>query len=171
MWYLDQKLKDVAKMLENLQMDDGSDIIYNNILCGSEAQDLADCVAITAYDTLVLCSLDGAQLYQNKKSDTWLSIWVIHNFSLDSQYQKRHVFPGTIIPGPYKPKIIDSYLYQGLHHLSALQCENNGAGLRMWDAVANAVIQSHILFSLATADMLGLTELDGCIGHHGAHGS
>jgi len=120
MQYLDQKLKDVAEMLENLQMDNGSDIIYNDILCGSEAQDLADHVAITAYDTLVSCSLDGAQLYQNKKSDTWLSIWVIHNFSPDSQYQKRHVFPGTIIPGPNKPKIINSYLYRGLHHLSAL---------------------------------------------------
>ena len=111
MWYLDQKLKDVMKMLENLQMDNGSNIIYNNILCGSEAQDLADRVAITAYDTLVLCSLDGAQLYQNMKSDTWLSIWVIHNFSLDSRYQKQHVFPGTIIPGPNKLKITDSYLY------------------------------------------------------------
>jgi len=40
----------------------------------------------------------------------------------------------------------------------------------MWDVVVNAVIQSHILFSLATADALGLTELDGHIGHHGAHG-
>jgi len=61
------------------------------------------------------------------------------------------------------------YLFQGIHHLSALQHENNGAGIRMWDARANAVIQSHIIFSLATADALGMTEVNGHIGHHGAH--
>ena len=40
----------------------------------------------------------------------------------------------------------------------------------MWDALANEVIQLRVLFSLATADAVGITEVDGRVGHHGAHG-
>ena len=32
---------------------------------------------LTSDDTTVIFSLDGAQLYQNKKSDTWIAIWII----------------------------------------------------------------------------------------------
>jgi hypothetical protein len=170
MRYLDQKLKKFADMLDNLQTEDGADIVYDDILCGSEMQDLAERINITSHDIVVSSSLDGAQLYQNKKSDTWISIWLTYNFSPNQRYQKRHVSPGTIIPGPNKPKIVDSYLFRGIHHLSALQRENNGAGLRMWDAITETVIQSRIIFSLATADALGMTEIDGRVGHHGAHG-
>jgi len=111
MRYLDRKLRDVAEMLDNLQTDNGADIVYDDILCGTEAQDLANRINITAHDTLVSSSLDGAQLYQNKKSDTWISIWIIHNFPPDSQYQKWHISPGTIISGPNKPKITNSYFF------------------------------------------------------------
>ena len=170
MGYLDKKMKEVAEMLEHLQTDDGADIVYDDILCGSEMQDLTEHVNLTAYDTVVSSSLDGVQLYQNKKSDTWLSIWVLHNLSPNQRYQKRHILPGTIIPGPNKPKIIDSYLFWSIHHVSTLQHKNNGTGLHMWDVIAGAMIQSCIMFSLATADVLGLTEIDGHVGHHGAMG-
>jgi hypothetical protein len=170
MHYLDHKLKQVEEMLNDLQVEDGGDIVYDDIFSGSEIQDLAERVNITGNDTVVSLSLDGAQLYQNKKSDTWISIWIVDNFSPSQRYQKRRVLPGTIIPGPNKPKITDSYLYRGLHHLSALQRENNGAGLRMWDAATSEIIESRIILALSTADAVGITELDGRVGHHGAHG-
>ena len=157
-------------MLDNLQTENGTDIIYDNILCGSEMQDLAERINITAHDTVISSSLDGAQLYQNKKSDTWISIWILHNFSPTQHYWKGHVFPGTIIPGPNKPKNIDSFLFRSIRHLSALQRESGGAGLHLWDARVNAVIRSRIIFTLATADALGMTKINGRIGHHGAHG-
>ena len=50
------------------------------------------------------------------------------------------------------------------------QHENNGAGLHMWDAAASKMIQSCIILALSTADALGMTETNGCIGHHGTHG-
>jgi hypothetical protein len=170
MRYLDQKMKEVAEMVDNLQAEDGRDIIYDDIFSGSEIQDLAERIKITGDDTVVSLSLDGAQLYQNKKSDTWISIWILNNFSPNQRYQKQHVLPGTVIPGPNKPKITDSYLYRGLHHLSALQHENNGAGLRMWDAATSRIIESRIILALSTADAVGITELDGRVGHHGARG-
>lgn len=168
MRYLDQKMKQVAEMFDNL--GDTGDIIYDDIFSGSEIQDLAARIKITGDDTIVSLSLDGAQLYQNKKSDTWISIWILDNLSPNQRYQKKCVLPGTVIPGPNKPKIVDSYLYRGLHHLSALQRENSGAGLRVWDAATSRVIDTRIILALSTADAVGMTELDGRVGHHGARG-
>ena len=170
MRYLDQKMKQVAEMLNNIQAEDSGDIVYDDIFSGSEIQDLAERINFNGNDTVVSLSLDGAQLYQNKKSDTWISIWILDNLSPNQRYQKKRVLPGTVIPGPNKPKITDSYLYRGLHHLSALQRENNGAGLRMWDAATSKIINSRIILALSTADAVGMTELDGRVGHHSARG-
>jgi hypothetical protein len=115
MSYLGQKMQEVEEMLDNLQTEDGADVVYDDILCGSEMQDLAKHINITAHDTVISSSLDGAQLYQNRKSDTWISIWILHNFSPTHRYWKGHIFPGTIIPGPNKPKNIDSFLFRGAH--------------------------------------------------------
>ena len=56
-------------MLNNLETDDSADIIYDNILSGSEMQELEEHIKIMSDDTVISSSLDGAQLYQNKKSD------------------------------------------------------------------------------------------------------
>ncbi|KAJ3812864.1 hypothetical protein F5876DRAFT_74456 [Lentinula aff. lateritia] len=74
-----------------------------------------------------------------------------------------------IIPGPNKPKIIDSFTFRSLQHLSALQKENNGKGLAMWDAITDTIIYAHILFLLAMADAVGLVDLDGRATHHCVH--
>ena len=169
MRYLDQKMKEITEMFNDLRTD-ATNVVYDDILCGSEMQELSERIRITSDDIVISSSLDGAQLYQNKKSDTWISIWILNNLSPDQRYQKKHIFPGTIIPGPNKPKNTDSYLYRGIHHLAALQHENNGTGLRMWDAAASKVIKSRVILALSTADALGMTETDGRVGHHGAHG-
>ena len=72
-------------MLNNLETD-AANIIYDDILYGSEMQELAKRIRITGDDTVVSSSLDGAQLYQNKKSDTWISIWVLNKFSPNQCY-------------------------------------------------------------------------------------
>ncbi|KIJ14028.1 hypothetical protein PAXINDRAFT_79868 [Paxillus involutus ATCC 200175] len=81
-------------------------------------------------DIVVMVSLDGAQLYQSKESDCWIYVWVLLNMSPDKRYKKINVIPGGFIPGPNKPKNVDSFLFPGLHHVSALQKE----GLTIWDA-------------------------------------
>lgn len=62
-------MKEVTEMLNNLETDDSADIIYDNILSGSEMQELEEHIKIMSDDTVISSSLDGAQLYQNKKSD------------------------------------------------------------------------------------------------------
>ncbi|KAF8962354.1 hypothetical protein BDZ97DRAFT_1614279, partial [Flammula alnicola] len=84
--------------------------------------------------------------------------------------RSKRVLPALIVPGPNKPKHIDSFLFRGFHHLSAIQRENNGAGIRVFDAVKKAVVSSRTILWAATADAVGLTEIDGRVGHHGCHG-
>ncbi|KAF8156022.1 hypothetical protein B0H34DRAFT_621141, partial [Crassisporium funariophilum] len=87
-----------------------------------------------------------------------------------TRYKKIHVLPAVISPGPHKPKNSDSYLFRSFHHLSAIQRENNNAGIHVWDFVQNKIILSRIIHLLTEADALGLVEVDGRVGHHGAQG-
>jgi len=76
---------------------------------------------ITEHDIVVMVSLDGMQLYNSKESGCWVYIWVILNLPPDQRYKKLHVLPGSFIPGPNKPKNVNSFLFPGFHHLVAIQ--------------------------------------------------
>ena len=117
-------------------------------------------------DIVLMVSLDGAQLYESKQSDCWIYIWIILNLSPDKRYKKVHVCPGGFIPGPNKPKNIDSFLFVGLHHIAALQRE----GLRIWDASEDRVFKSDLYLLFTTADGPGLVCWDGMVGHSGKKG-
>ncbi|OSD00952.1 hypothetical protein PYCCODRAFT_1370145, partial [Trametes coccinea BRFM310] len=80
-------------------------------------------------DMLLMFSIDGAQLYESKMSDCWVYIWVIYELGPEKRYKKRYVLPGAVIPGPEKPKNIESFIFPGLYHIAALQRE----GLMVWD--------------------------------------
>ncbi|KAJ3808724.1 hypothetical protein F5876DRAFT_3067, partial [Lentinula aff. lateritia] len=80
-----------------------------------------------------------------------------------------YLLPMFIIPGPNKPKILDSFIFRSLHHMSALQKESDGKGLAMWDAATSSIIHACILFNLAMADAVGLVDLDGRASHHCVH--
>ncbi|KAF8546051.1 hypothetical protein OG21DRAFT_1427996, partial [Imleria badia] len=73
---------------------------------------------IKEHDIVLMVSLDGAQLYESKESDCWMYIWIIGNLSPDIHYCKLNVLPGGFIPGPKKPKNVDSFLFPGMHHLA-----------------------------------------------------
>ena len=113
-----------------------------------------------------MSSINGAQMYRDKESDCWLYIWVLVNLSPKKRYRKIHVIPGGFIPGPKKPKNIDSFMVVGLHHLSAIQRE----GLPIWDAFRDHHFLSHPYLLFLTADGPGLVNWDGLVGHCGKNG-
>ncbi|KAJ3917339.1 hypothetical protein F5877DRAFT_91280 [Lentinula edodes] len=122
------------------------------------------------YDVIFLkLTPHDIMLYQNKQSDTWFGRWKVENFKPSLRFKQRCVLPMFIIPGPNKPKIIDSFTFRSLQHLLALQKENNGKGLAMWDAITDTIIYARILFLLAMADAVGLVDLDGRATHHCVH--
>ena len=45
-------------------------------------------------DTVIMLSLDGAQLYRNKVSECWFYIWIILDLAPELRYKKCHVIPG-----------------------------------------------------------------------------
>lgn len=117
-------------------------------------------------DIVLMISMDGAQLYESKQSDCWIYIWIIMNYAPGDRYKKKYVLPGGFIPGPNKPKNVDSFLLPGMHHLSALQKE----GLRIWDARIDRIFTSNLYLIYVTADGPGLVYFDGMVGHSGKNG-
>jgi hypothetical protein len=100
MCYQDWKTKEI--------LEDIGDPVYDDLFTGSDILNLSEDLKLTSDDTTASFSFGGAQLYQNKKSDTWIAIWIINDYSPDTRYKKKHVLPALIIlAGPNKPKNLD----------------------------------------------------------------
>lgn len=132
----------------------------------SDYLDAVESDQIKDYDTVLMLSMDGAQLLRNKKSDCWIYIWIILDLAPDERYKIRNILPGGVIPGPGKPKDINSFLFPGLAHLSALQKE----GLHIWDGYSCVEAISFLFLLLILADAVAMAELSGSVGHHGKKG-
>jgi hypothetical protein len=145
---------------------DADDYTFDDIFCGSDYLEAVEKGEISDDDMVVMFSIDGAQLYRNKQSDCWIYIWLILDLAPDQRYKIRNILPGGVIPGPGHPKNLDSFLFPGLAHLSALQKE----GLRIYDAYRRRVYTSLIFFLLALADAIAMADLSGSVGHHGKRG-
>ena len=117
-------------IIDELLANNGLLSSYNDFFYGTDYLEKVKNGDISENDIVLMLSMDGAQLYTHKASDCWMYIWIILDISPDQRYKKMHVLPGGFIPGPNKPKNIDSFLFPGLHHLCALQRE----GLSIWDA-------------------------------------
>jgi hypothetical protein len=154
------------ELLEMLTENDGTIPTYDDFIHGSDYIDAVNRGDITTDDMVVVFSIDGAQLYKNKHSDCWISIWIVLDHSPDVRYKKRYVLPDTFIPGPNNPKNPDSFLYPSFHHLAALQRE----GLRIWDASLDRVFTSYPFLAFVTADGPTMAHLSGFVGHTGAYG-
>ncbi|KAG2062347.1 hypothetical protein BDR06DRAFT_978729 [Suillus hirtellus] len=162
MHYLHDCMQQIFAELEQT----GKIPIVDDIAMGYDYLDMVLYGHIKQNDIVLMVSLDGAQLYESKQSDCWMYIWVIINLAPDKCYQKVHVHPGRFIPGPNKPKNLDSFLIVGMHHLAALQNE----GLLIWDASRNACFISDLHLLYTTADGPGLVYWDGMVGHSGKNG-
>ena len=155
------------KTQEELARDrDADEYTYDDIFCGSDYLEAIERGYINDHDTVVMFSIDGAQLYRNKKSDCWMSIWIILDLAPEQRYKVRNILPGCVIPGPGHPKYLDSFLFPSLAHVSALQKE----GLRIYDSYHREVFTSWVFLFLALADAIAMAEVSGSVGHHGRRG-
>ncbi|KAF8548237.1 hypothetical protein OG21DRAFT_1423449, partial [Imleria badia] len=157
----------MQKVFEQLsRVPEHTQDIYNDFFNGTNYLKAVMAGDIKDKDILIMFSIDGMQLYQNKASNCWMSIWVVFNRSPDIQYKKEYVLPGIIISGPNKLKNIDSFLFFGFHHIAAIQHE----GLLIWDAAREKLYTSNIFLTVATSNGPGLAYLNGFVGHHGQNG-
>ncbi|KAJ3897143.1 hypothetical protein F5879DRAFT_785609, partial [Lentinula edodes] len=71
--YRTQKLDQIRRMVEDYDNEvKGAEMIYNDIWCGEDVCQLVENIGMTEDDVAISASIDGAQLYQNKKSDCWI---------------------------------------------------------------------------------------------------
>ncbi len=154
------------EIIEKLQSNNGSIPIYEDFFHGSDYLENIRNGNITDHDIVLMFSIDGAQLYTHKISDCWIYIWVLLDLCPEERYKKEFVIPGGFIPGPKKPKHLDSFLFPGLYHLAALQKE----GLVIWNAEVDQTFTSRPFLALNTADGPAMAYLTSLVGHHGKFG-
>ena len=140
--------------------------VLDDILSGEAYLKLAQDGTIRKHDTVLLLSVDGAQLYESKKSDCWIYIWILVDLSPDKRYKIRNILPGGVIPGPDSLQNIDSFMLPGLVHLSALQKE----GLPIWDSFSRERATCFPYLFLVLTDSVAMEKLSGSVGHHGRKG-
>lgn len=144
----------------------GSHRIYDDILCGESYLDQVENGDIGECDTVLMLSMDGAQLFESKESNCWVYVWIIVDLAPDKRYKIKNILPGGIVPGPGSPKDFDSFLFPGLAHVAALQRE----GLRIWDSYHQRLQISRLFLFLVLADAVAMAYLSGSVGHHGRKG-
>lgn len=153
-------------ILREIENNGGKIPLYDDFICGSEYLAAVREGRIKGSDTVLLFSIDGAQLYKMKQSDCWIYIWVILNLSPDKRYKLRYVLPGGCIRGPNHPKNIDSFLFPGLYHLAAIQ---NDGGLAVWDHANEHLFRSQLHLAFVTADSIGMAQIANWVGHLGKY--
>ncbi|KAF6741109.1 hypothetical protein DFP72DRAFT_794812, partial [Ephemerocybe angulata] len=78
--YRDRRTKEILRLIENANqgLDEDEeptlppDFVFDDIVCGADYLDLYQDHNMGENDTLVSFSLDGAKLYRNRDSDTWI---------------------------------------------------------------------------------------------------
>ncbi|KIL59407.1 hypothetical protein M378DRAFT_41676, partial [Amanita muscaria Koide BX008] len=127
--YRARKTNEIIDMIERNggQIDIST---YEDFVHGQDYIEAVQRGDIGENDVVCTFSIDGAQLYRDKESECWFFVWVIFNLSPDLRYKKKFVLPAGFVPGPTKPKNMESFLLPSLRHFSALQKH----GLTIWDA-------------------------------------
>ncbi|KIJ53714.1 hypothetical protein M422DRAFT_154434 [Sphaerobolus stellatus SS14] len=161
---MNYRQRKMTELLQQLERADGVIESYEDLYDGMEFIQAVGRGDIRATDSMVLWSIDGAQLYRDKQSGCWIYIFILIDLDPSIRYKKKYVLPGGFIPGPNNPKNMESFLFPGFHHISALQKE----GLCIWDGLTNSSYLSRIFFYLGTADGPGSVYFSGLVGHQGA---
>ena len=164
MHYRWEKAQDIRH--EHEESPDTAPGVYDDILSGEAYLDAASETPINEYDTVLMLSIDGAQLCEHKQSHCWIYIWIILDLGPDERYKIWNILPGGVIPGPEEPKNIDSFLFPGLAHVSALQRK----GLPIWDTYHQRRTLSSPFLHLVLVDTIAMTQLTRSAGHQGRKG-
>ncbi|PIL33236.1 hypothetical protein GSI_04686 [Ganoderma sinense ZZ0214-1] len=157
---------EMGRIMRELEETEGELDRISDIIKGSDFWDAFQRGQISEDDLCLVFSMDDAQLYEHKASNVWIYIWILVDVSPGKRYKKKFILPGTIIPGPMKPKHADSFLFPGFHHVAALQC----TGFWIWDAARKVKYVSRPWIVLGEADAVGAPDQTGYVAHHGKMG-
>ena len=89
--------------------------LFDDIFCSDSYLGLVNDNKIKKYDSVLMLSIDGAQLYESKKSSVWIHIWILLDLAPDKRYKIRNILPGGVIPGLDMPGDVDSFLVRNMN--------------------------------------------------------
>ncbi|KAG1873141.1 hypothetical protein F4604DRAFT_1518428, partial [Suillus subluteus] len=81
------------QIFDELNQMGGMKDTYRDFFDGSDYLEAVQEGKIKQEDQVLMFSTDGAQLFPNKASDCWMSIWVVLDRSPDTRYKKKCVLP------------------------------------------------------------------------------
>ncbi|KZW02952.1 hypothetical protein EXIGLDRAFT_577068, partial [Exidia glandulosa HHB12029] len=171
-----------SELLAQLELDEPIKL-FDDITCGSDVLTAMLKEQLDPDDTVLIMTMDGAQLYRNKVSGCWMVAFVMATMGPDCRYKKQYIVPAATVPGPHKPEIMESVLFRTLQHISAV---NRNGGLRIWDAYRatrayrelciqqgrvprDAFYLSGLYLLFGTADHEAMPTLTGTVKHSGKH--
>lgn len=83
----------------------GSSIdIYDDVYCSLTLLEAAKWGNLNSQHTVLMLSIDRAQLFESKPSDCWIYIWVLLDLAPNLCNKNRYAPLGGFIPGPNKPQ-------------------------------------------------------------------
>lgn len=163
---LQYRVQKTLQAIADLNNPDPLNRVIDDVFCSQRYLDSYQNGRIKDADTVLMFQLDGAQLYAHKTSDTWILIWIILDLPPHLRYKKRFVIPAGVIPGPNKPKIMDSFLFVSMHHLAAIQND----GLAIWSPLKPQIYRSDLWLFIGGGDTPGVALLSGFVTHTGLKG-
>jgi hypothetical protein len=116
-------------------------------------------------DIALAMSTDGVELFRKgKKHEVWPVVLQCYNLAPEVRFQEDNIICNGVIPGPHKPKDIDSFLYPTVRDLKML---HNGVTAYNAANTSNFILRAHVV--TVTADMPARDMLMGLSGYNSRH--
>jgi hypothetical protein len=116
-------------------------------------------------DIALAMSTDGVELFRKgKKHEVWPVVLQCYNLAPEVRFQEDNILCNGVIPGPHKPKDIDSFLYPTVRDLKRL---HNGVTAYNAANKSDFILRAHVV--TVTADMPARDMLMGLSGYNSRH--
>jgi hypothetical protein len=107
-------------------------------------------------------STDGFCPFRNRKKTCWPILIYNYNLSPEIRFWIRHILCVGVVPGPYKPKDFDSFLWPLVEELLKL-----GAGIKAFDLSSDEIFALRAFLILVFGDIPAVSMVMRMKGHNG----
>ena len=115
-----------------------------------------------SHDLALGLSTDGFAPWRKRKYTAWPLLIINYNLPPDKRFHQNNILPVSVIPGPKKPKDVDSFLYPLIEELLELS-----QGIRAFDASTGHYFSLRAFLLLAFGDIPAISLILKMKGHNG----
>jgi hypothetical protein len=112
-------------------------------------------------DVALGLATDGFSPFKNRRVTAWPLILFNYNLPPQLRFLLDHIICVGVIPGPRKPRDLDSFLWPVVYEFLSL-----ARGVRAYDGVKAELFKLHAYLILGTGDMPAVASLMRMLGHN-----